>query len=279
MKTQISRRTFVVGSLAAGFALAVMPVSADTITTDSIGLIAAEVRIPVEDGTIPGYCAIPAVGGPFPTVLVVHEIFGVHEYIRDICRRLAKRGYFAVAPLLFSREGDVASMTDMKQIIEKVVAKVPDKQVASDLDATVAWAAKGDRKADLTRLGITGFCWGGRQVWLYAAHNPALKAGVAWYGPLETPKSDLRPENPIDLVNQINVPVLGLYGGKDMGIPVAQIEQMRAALKAAGKPSEIVIYQDAGHGFDADYRSSYNPQAAKDGWQRMLAWFKDHGVA
>ena len=279
MKTQISRRTFVVGSLAAGFALAVMPVSADTITTDSIGLIAAEVRIPVEGGTIPGYCATPAVGGPFPTVLVVHEIFGVHEYIRDICRRLAKRGYFAVAPLLFSREGDVASMTDMKQIIEKVVAKVPDKQVASDLDATVAWAAKGDRKADITRLGITGFCWGGRQVWLYAAHNPALKAGVAWYGPLETPKSDLRPENPIDLVNQINVPILGLYGGKDMGIPVAQIEQMRAALKAAGKPSEIVIYPDAGHGFNADYRPSYNPQAAKEGWKRMQDWFKDHGVA
>jgi len=268
-----------VGSLAAGFALAVMPVSADTITTDTNGLIAAEVRIPVAGGTIPGYCALPAVGGSFPTVLVVHEIFGVHEHIRDICRRLAKFGYFAVAPLLFSREGDVASMSDVQEIIAKVVAKVPDKQVASDLDATVAWAAKGNRKADITRLGITGFCWGGRQVWLYAAHNPSLKAGVAWYGPLETPKSDLRPENPIDLVNQINVPILGLYGGKDMGIPIAQIEQMRAALKAAGKPSEIVIYPDAGHGFNADYRPSYNPQAAKDGWQRMLAWFKDHGVA
>jgi carboxymethylenebutenolidase len=279
MKTQISRRTFMVGSLAAGFALAVMPVSADTITTDTNGLIAAEVRIPVAGGTIPGYCALPAVGGSFPTVLVVHEIFGVHEHIRDICRRLAKLGYFAVAPLLFSREGDVASMSDVQEIIAKVVAKVPDKQVASDLDATVAWAAKGNRKADITRLGITGFCWGGRQVWLYAAHNPSLKAGVAWYGPLETPKSDLRPENPIDLVNQINVPILGLYGGKDMGIPIAQIEQMRAALKAAGKPSEIVIYPDAGHGFNADYRPSYNPQAAKDGWQRMLAWFKDHGVA
>jgi len=279
MKTQISRRTFMVGSLAAGFALAVMPVSADTITTDTNGLIAAEVRIPVAGGTIPGYCALPAVGGSFPTVLVVHEIFGVHEHIRDICRRLAKFGYFAVAPLLFSREGDVASMSDVQEIIAKVVAKVPDKQVASDLDATVAWAAKGNRKADITRLGITGFCWGGRQVWLYAAHNPSLKAGVAWYGPLETPKSDLRPENPIDLVNQINVPILGLYGGKDMGIPIAQIEQMRAALKAAGKPSEIVIYPDAGHGFNADYRPSYNPQAAKDGWQRMLAWFKDHGVA
>jgi carboxymethylenebutenolidase len=278
MKTQLSRRAFVVGSLAAGFALAVMPVSADTITTDSNGLVAGEVKIPVEGGEIPAYRAMPASGGPFPTMLVVHEIFGVHEHIKDICRRLAKLGYFAVAPLLYSREGDVASMTDVQQILAKVVAKVPDQQVASDLDATVAWA-KSTGKADTTKLGITGFCWGGRQVWLYAAHNRSLKAGVAWYGPLESPAADLRPKNPIDLASQINVPILGLYGGKDMGIPVAQIEQMRAALKAAGKPSEIVIYPDAGHGFNADYRPSYNPQAAKDGWKRMQSWFKDHGVA
>jgi carboxymethylenebutenolidase len=266
-----------VGSLAAGFALAVMPVSADTITTDSNGLVAGEVKIPVEGGEIPAYRAMPASGGPFPTVLVVHEIFGVHEHIKDICRRLAKLGYFAVAPLLFAREGDVSSISDMQKVME-VVAKVPDKQVASDLDATVAWA-KSTGKADTTKLGITGFCWGGREVWLYAAHNPSLKAGVAWYGPLQVPPSDLRPKNPIDLVNQINAPMLGLYGGKDMRIPAAQIEQMRAALKAAGKPSEIVVYPDAGHGFNADYRPSYNPQAAKDGWKRMLAWFKDHGVA
>jgi carboxymethylenebutenolidase len=278
MKDQLSRRAFVVGSLAAGFALAVMPVSADTITTDSNGLIAGEVKIPVADGEIPAYRAMPASGGPFPTVLVVHEIFGVHEHIKDICRRLAKLGYSAVAPLLFSREGDVSSMADTQQIISKVVAKVPDKQVASDLDATVAWA-KSTGQADTTRLGITGFCWGGRQVWLYAAHNPSLKAGVAWYGPLQAPPSDLRPKNPIDLVNQINAPILGLYGGKDMGIPLAQIEQMRAALKAAGKPSEIVIYPEAGHGFNADYRPSYNAQAAKDGWKRMQAWFEQHGVA
>jgi len=278
MKTEISRRAFVVGSLAAGFALAVMPVSADTITTDSNGLIAGEVKIPVEGGEIPAYRAMPASGGPFPTVLVVHEIFGVHEHIKDICRRLAKLGYFAVAPLLFAREGDVTSMTDMQQIIAQVVGKVPDKQVASDLDATVAWA-KSSGHADTAKLGITGFCWGGREVWLYAAHNPSLKAGVAWYGPLQIPASELRPKNPIDLVNQINAPMLGLYGGKDMGITAAQIEQMRAALKAAGKPSEIVIYPDAGHGFNADYRPSYNPQAAKDGWKRMLACFKDHGVA
>jgi carboxymethylenebutenolidase len=278
MKDRLSRRAFVVGSLAAGFALAVMPVSADTITTDSNGLIAGEVKIPVAGGEIPAYRAMPARGGPFPTVLVVHEIFGVHEHIKDICRRLAKLGYFAVAPLLFSREGDVTTMADVQQIISKVVAKVPDKQVASDLDATVAWA-KSTGKADTTKLGITGFCWGGRLVWLYAAHNPSLKAGVAWYGPLQSPPSELRPKNPIDLVNPIDAPILGLYGGKDMGIPVAQIERMRAALKAAGKPSEIVIYPDAGHGFNADYRPSYNAQAAKDGWQRMQAWFKQHGVA
>ena len=278
MKNEISRRAFVVGSLAAGFALAVMPVSADTITTDSNGLVAGEVKIPVEGGEIPAYRAMPASGGPFPTVLVVHEIFGVHEHIKDICRRLAKLGYFAVAPLLYSREGDVATMTDVQQILAKVVAKVPDRQVASDLDATVAWA-KSTGKADTAQLGITGFCWGGRQVWLYAAHNPSLKAGVAWYGPLHLPPSDLRPKNPIDLVNQINAPILGLYGGKDLGIPVVQIEQMRAALKAAGKPSEIVIYPNAGHGFNADYRPSYNPHAAKDGWKRMQSWFKDHGVA
>jgi carboxymethylenebutenolidase len=277
MTNQLSRRAFVVGSLAAGFALAVMPVSADTIITDSNGLVAGEVRIPVKGGEIPAYRAMPASGGPFPTVLVVHEIFGVHEHIKDICRRLAKLGYFAVAPLLYSREGDVASISDVQQIISKVVAEVPDSQVASDLDATVAWA-KSTGKAATTKLGITGFCWGGREVWLYAAHNPALKAAVAWYGPLELPPSDLRPKNPLDLASQINVPVLGLYGGKDMGIPLAQVEQMRAALKAAGKPSEIVIYPDAGHGFNADYRPSYNAQAARDGWKRMQAWFKDHGV-
>jgi carboxymethylenebutenolidase len=278
MKRELTRRTFVVGSLAAGFAMAVIPASADTITTDSNGLVAGEIKIPVRGGEIPAYRAMPAKGGPFPTVIVVHEIFGVHEHIKDICRRLAKLGFFAVAPLLFSREGDVASMSDTQEIISKVVAKVPDSEVASDLDATVAWA-KSTGMADTTRLGIVGFCWGGRQVWLYAAKNPAVKAAVAWYGPLETPKSDLRPKNPIDLAKDISVPVLGLYGGKDMGITVAQIEQMRAALKAAAKPSEIVIYPDAGHGFNADYRPSYNPQAAKDGWKRMLEWFKDHGVA
>src|SRR6266851_9412989 len=222
-QNQITRRAFVVGSLAAGFALAVMPVSADTITTDTNGLVAGEIKIPVADGEIPGYRAMPATGGPFPTVLVVHEIFGVHEHIKDICRRLAKLGYFAVAPALFAREGDVSKLSDIEQVM-KVVAMVPEKQVASDLDATVAWA-RGTGKADTSRLGITGFCWGGRQVWLDAAHNPALKAGVAWYGPLHRPSDVLSPHNPIDLVPQMNAPVLGLYGGADAAIPAAQVEQ------------------------------------------------------
>jgi carboxymethylenebutenolidase len=275
--SQFSRRAFIVGSLAAGFALAVLPVSAETITTDANGLSVGEVKIPVKDGNIPGYRAMPDTGGPFPTILVVQEVFGVHEHIKDICRRLAKAGYFAVASALYAREGDVAGMSDMKQVMQ-VVAKVPEPQVASDLDATVAWA-KSTGKADTSKLGITGFCWGGRQVWLYAAHNPDVKAGVSWYGVLQRPKSDMAPDNPIDLVQRINPPILGLYGGADPGIPIAQIDAMRAALKAAGKPSEIVVYPDTPHGFNAYYRPSYRPQQAKDGWKRMLAWFKQHGVA
>ncbi len=273
----LTRRGFVVTSLAAGFALAVQPVSAAAIMTDSNGLTVGEVKVPVEGGEIPAYRAMPAAGGPFATILVVQEIFGVHEHIKDICRRLAKLGYFAVAPALFAREGDVSGMTDMGEIM-KVVAKVPEPQVASDLDATVAWAG-GTGKADTSRLGITGFCWGGRQVWLYAAHNPRLKAAVAWYGPLRRPKSERTPADPIDLVARIDVPVLGLYGGADAGIPMAQIQAMRDALKAAGKPCEIVVYPDTPHAFNADYRPSYRPAQAKDAWKRMLAWFKDHGVA
>ncbi len=275
--SQFSRRAFIVGSLAAGFALAVLPVSAETITTDASGLTVGEVKIPVEGGSIPGYRAMPNAGGPFPTILVVQEVFGVHEHIKDICRRLAKVGYFAVAPALYAREGDVAGMSDIKQIMQ-VVAKVPERQVASDLDATAAWA-KSTGRADTSKLGIVGFCWGGRQVWLYAAHNPKLKAGVSWYGVLQRPKNDMAPDNPIDLVQRINAPILGLYGGADPGIPVAQIDAMQTALKAAGKPSEIIIYPDTPHGFNADYRPSYRPQQARDGWKRMLGWFKQHGVA
>ncbi len=275
--SKFSRREFVVVSLAAGFALAVMPVSAQTITTDSNGLVAGEVKIPVQGGEIPAYRAMPDRGGPFPTILVVHEVFGVHEHIKDICRRLAKAGYFAVSPYLYAREGDVASKTSIGEVMQ-IVRKVPENQVASDLDATVAWA-KGTGKADTSRLGITGFCWGGRQVWLYAGHNPNLKAAVAWYGPLQVPKSADTPINPDDEVAKMNAPVLGLYGGADPSITAEQIEAMRAAIKAADKSSEIIVYPDAPHGFNADYRSSYRPKDAKDGWARMLAWFKKNGVA
>jgi carboxymethylenebutenolidase len=277
--TDVSRRGFVVTSLASGFALAVQPVCAQTmITTDTNGLDAKEVKIPVSDGQIPGYAAMPATAGPFPTVLVIQEIFGVHEHIKDMCRRFAKLGYLAAAPALYAREGDVSGMSDIQEIIGKVVAKVPDAQVASDLDATVAWA-KSTGKADTTRLGVTGFCWGGRQVWLYAAHNPNLKAAVAWYGPLKRPGTDLQPKNPIDLVGELKCPVLGLYGGADPGIPLDTVEAMKAALKTAHNASEIIVYPDTPHGFNADYRPSYRPEQAKDGWSKLQAWFKKYGAA
>lgn len=275
---EFSRRQFTVTTLATGFALAVQPVSAQTITTDTKGITAGEVSIPVADGKIPGYRALPEGAGPFPTVLVIQEIFGVHEHIKDICRRFAKLGYFAVAPELYSREGDVSKITNFQEIISKVVSKVPDAQVMTDLDSAVAWA-KSTGKADTAKLGATGFCWGGRIVWLYSAHNPALKAGVAWYGRLVNPPDKLHPTNPIDVVDALKAPVLGLYGGADTGIPVASVDKMKEALKAAGKPSEIVLYPDTPHGFNADYRPSYTKAAADDGWKRLLEWFKKNGVA
>jgi carboxymethylenebutenolidase len=272
-----TRREFVVTSLAAGFAAAVRPVTAQTVVaTDSDGLVAGEVKIPAGGGEIPGYRAMPASGMSFPVVLVVQEIFGVHEHIRDVCRRLAKLGHLAVAPELFARQGDVSKIGDAQEIVSTVVSKVPDAQVMSDLDATVAWAGKTG--GNVAELGITGFCWGGRIVWLYAAHSPKLKAGVAWYGRLIGPTTELQPKNPIDIVRDLKAPVLGLYGGADQGIPAESIEQMRAALKAAGKPSEIVVYPDTPHGFFADYRPSYRPEAAKDGWKRLLEWFQKHGA-
>jgi carboxymethylenebutenolidase len=278
LRSNWSRRHFVVTSLAAGFALATRPIPAQTaITTDTEGLDAGDVSIPVKDGSIPGYRAMPQRQGPFATVLVIQEVFGVHEHIKDICRRLAKAGYFAVAPALYARQGDTAQMASIDDIL-KVVAQVPDAEVAADLDATVAWA-QATGKADITRLGVTGFCWGGRQVWLYAAHNPRLKAGIAWYGPLGHSDSPLTPVGPLDLASQLTVPVLGLYGGDDPNIPVDQIEDMKAKLAAAHKPCEIVIYPDTPHGFNADYRPSYRPEAAKDGWNRLLAWFRKNGVA
>jgi carboxymethylenebutenolidase len=276
-KVELTRRDFVVTSLAAGFALAVQPVSAATITTDTEGLEAGEVKVPVADGQIPAYRAMPAKGGPFPTVLVVQEIFGVHEHIKDICRRFAKLGYFAIAPEMYARQGDVSKLTDFQEIF-KIVSKVPDKQVMSDLDAAVAFA-KGTGKADTAKLGITGFCWGGRIVWLYSAHNPNLKAGVAWYGRLVGDKTELQPKYPIEVVADLKAPVLGLYGEADQGIPVASVEKMREALKAANKPSEIILYPETPHAFYADYRQSYRQKAADDGWARLQAWFKKNGVA
>lgn len=273
-----TRRSFLATATAAGFALAVQPVCAQTmIVTDTQGLIAGDVKIPTASGDIPGYRAMPAAGGPFPTILVVQEIFGVHEHIKDLCRRLAKVGYFAVAPELYYRQGDVSQMKEISEIFSKVVSKVPDSQVMSDLDATVAWA-KASGKADTARLGITGFCYGGRIVWLYAAHNPNLRAGVAWYGRLMTDKTENQPKHPLDIVNEIRAPVLGLYGGADQGIPNDTVEKMQAALKAGGKPSEIILYPDTPHAFNADYRPSYRKQQAEDGWKRMLEWFRKHGV-
>ncbi|MBS1786187.1 MAG: dienelactone hydrolase family protein [Acidobacteria bacterium] len=274
---EVTRRTFVVTSLSAGFALAVQPVQAQTqITTDTNGLVAGEVKIPVKDGEIPAYHAMPAKGKNFPVALVVQEIFGVHEHIKDICRRFAKAGYLAIAPEMYARQGDVSKMA-MNDIIGKVVPKVPDAQVMSDLDAAVAWAKKNG--GNTAKLGITGFCWGGRIVWLYAAHNPNLKAGVAWYGRLVGNTDDLHPKNPIDLVKELKAPVLGLYGAKDTGIPVATVDQMREAVKAAGKTAEIIVYPNSGHGFNADYRPSYNKEDAQDGWAKLLAFFKKNGAA
>jgi len=276
-KTEFTRREFVVTTLAAGFALAVQPVSAQTITTDAAGLVAGEIKIPAAGGELPGYRAMPDKGGPFPVVLVVQEIFGVHEHIRDICRRFAKLGYLAVAPELYARQGDVSKLAEIKDI-SPIVAKVPDAQVMSDLDAATAWAQKSG-KGNTAKLGITGFCWGGRIVWLYAAHNPKLKAGVAWYGRLVGQPNELQPKNPIDLVAELKAPVLGLYGGDDQGIPLDTVERMRQALKAANNPSEIVVYPNTPHGFHADYRPSYRPEQAKDGWKRLQDWFKKYGAA
>jgi carboxymethylenebutenolidase len=234
------------------------------------------VTIAVKDGRMPAYRAMPADGKGLPTVLVVQEIFGVHEHIKDVARRFARLGYLAVAPELYARQGDVSKLSSIDEI-RPIVARVPDAQVLSDLDAAAAWAA--DNGGDARRLAITGFCWGGRIVWLYAAHNPRLNAGVAWYGRVEGAATELQPKNPIDLVQDLQAPVLGLYGGADAGIPSEGVERMRAALRAARMPAEIHTYPDAPHAFFADYRPSYRRQAAEDGWQRMLGWLRKHGVA
>jgi len=277
-KTALTRREMMMTTLAVGFAAAALPVHAETvINTSAEGLTAGEVKIPVADGEIPAYRAMPAKGGAFPVVLVVQEIFGVHEHIKDVCRRFAKEGYCAIAPEMYARQGDVSKLTDYREIFAQVVSKVPDAQVMSDLDAAVAWAAKTS-SGDPARVAVTGFCWGGRITWLYAAHNPKLKAGVAWYGRLVGQPTELQPRYPLDVAAEFKAPVLGLYGEKDQGIPLEDVEKMRAALAAAKQPSEIVVFPEAPHGFHADYRPSFREAAAKDAWAQCLAWFRRNGV-
>ena len=275
------RRGFLVTALGAGFALAVQPVMAQTaITTSADGLLAGEISVATADGAMPAYRAQPAVGGHFPVILVVQEIFGVHEHIKDLCRRLAKLGYQAIAPELYARQGDPRQYPQIQDILAKIVSRVPDAQVLSDLDACVAWAQANG--GDTTRLGVTGFCWGGRITWLYAAHNPKVKAGVAWYGRLLGDAGAMTPKHPLDLVGDLKAPVLGLYGGLDQGIPLDSVEKMRSALAASANPaakaSLIHVYPNAGHAFNADYRPSYRKEEADDGWQRMQVWFRRNGV-
>ena len=277
--TILNRRTFAATTLVAGFTLAAGPLRAGAIVTDSNGLVAGEVKVPVSGGTIPAYRARPAAGAHWPVVLVTQEIFGVHEHIKDICRRFAKQGYYAIAPSLYARYGDPAAYTDIHKLVADIVSKVPDAEVMSDLDASAKFA--GSEGADAARLAIIGFCWGGRIVWLYAAHNPALKAAAAFYGPLHapTPRSPLRPLYPLDIAADLKAPVIGFYGGKDPGNPLSDVEAMRAALARAGRRNcEIDVFMDAQHGFFADYRSSYNEADAKLAWAKTLAWFKQHGV-
>jgi carboxymethylenebutenolidase len=275
-----SRRDFVQTAVGSGFAAAVLPVSAQTIKTDTSGLTAGPVTISVGDFKMPAYRSAPEGKTNLPVILVVSEIFGVHEHIADVTRRFAKLGYMAIAPELFVRQGDAKAPTEIAKLMSDIISKVPDEQVMGDLDATVAWAKANG--GDTSRLGITGFCWGGRITWLYDAHNPAVKAGVAWYGRLVGNSTPLTPTNPIDLTGKLAGPVLGLYGGADSGIPVDTIDKMKTALStgsAAAKKSEFVVYPDTPHAFNADYRPSYRKEAADDGWKRAVAWFKANGVA
>jgi carboxymethylenebutenolidase len=272
-----TRRSFIATAVGAGFALATQPISAQTvIKTDSEGLLAGDINVPAADRELPGYRAMPAGGSKLPTVLVIHEIFGVHEYIRDVCRRLAKAGYLAIAVDMYIRYGETAKMSNVQEILAGPVASAPDAQHMSDLDTCAAWAAKNS--GDPQRLAVTGFCRGGRTTWLYAAHNPTLKAAVAWYGHLEGAPKPNQPKSAVDLVGQLKAPVLGLYAGKDQGIAADQVEHMKAELAKAGSKSQIHVYPDAPHAFHADYRPSYRADAAEDGWKRMLEWFRQNGV-
>lgn len=270
------RRDFLRCAGAAGFALAVQPVMAQQLViTSAEGLITGSTTVDTADGQhLPVYYARPQAAGQPPVVLVVQEIFGVHEHIRDVCRRFARAGYLAVAPELYFRQGDPAALDSIQLIIETIVSKVPDAQVMADLDACAVWAKEAGGNA--SRLTVTGFCWGGRIAWLYATHQPALRAAVAWYGRLDGVPADMTPHHPLDVADRITAPVLGLYGGQDQGIPVGDVEAMRAALAKSSSPaarkSEIVLYPDAPHAFHADYRPSYRKAEAMDGWKRCLDW-------
>lgn len=275
-----NRRTFLKATIGSGFAAAVLPVSAQTIHTDSVGLEAGEISFRSQGTLVPAYRAQPQGKTHLPVMIVIHEIFGVHEHIADVCRRFAKLGYLAIAPNLYSRQGDPTAYTSMQQLNDELVSKVPDASVMADLDAAVKWA--GEHGGDLDRLGATGFCWGGRQAWLFAEHNSRLKAVVAFYGFVAGPQTATKPFNPIDHVADLHAPVLGLYGLQDNSIPQDTLERMKALIAQGpqvARGSQFVVYPDAGHAFFADYRPSYRKADAEDGWKRALAWFKEHGVA
>ena len=272
-----SRRSFVMTSLASGFAVASHPVLAQAIVTDSTGLVAGEVSVPVANGKIPAYRAMPAKPGKYPVLLVVQEIFGVHEHIKDMCRRFAKLGYYAIAPEMYARQGDVSKMADIGTILSTVVAKVPDAQVNADLDAAVAFAGASGN-GNTARLGLVGYCWGGRAAWVYALHNPKLKAAVSYYGLLDGMKSPIKPQDPVDFAATLKVPVLGLYAGIDDFVKPAVIDQMRAGLVKSGGGSEIVIFPNVNHGFNADYRPTYDKAAATYAQKLTTDWLKERGV-
>jgi carboxymethylenebutenolidase len=279
---RLDRRGFVGTALATGFAAAVLPVGAQTLATGTAGLVAGEVKIPVGDGDMPAYRAMPAGRRRLATILVVHEVFGVHEHIKDVCRRFASLGYLAVAPELFARQGNAAGFTDLQQLRRELVDQVPDAQVMRDLDATLVWSRVngGDRR----RIAVTGFCWGGRIAWLHAAHTADVKTGIAWYGRLASEATALQPQRPIELAGRLQVPVLGLYAGRDAGIPLDSVEAMRQALQAPGasraaRASEIVVYPEAQHGFYADYRAAYRKEDADAAFARVKSWLVLHGVA
>ena len=276
---ELNRRGFLVTALGAGFAAAAGPINAQTITTDTEGLIAGEVSIPTADGAMPAYRAAPKRRSDLPVVLVVQEIFGVHEHIKDVCRRFAKLGYCAIAPELYARQGNPATIADIQTLMSEIVSKVPDAQVMSDLDATVRWAGK--HGGDKGRVAVTGFCWGGRITWLYASHNPKLRAGIAWYGRLVGAPTELQPKQPIDLVGELKAPVLGLYAGKDGGISLESVAQMRTALEGgspAARASQIIVYPLAQHGFNADYRPTYNKADATAGFSQLQQWLAKNGM-